>query len=204
MDTHKNGPLTAKGREAMVCAIVEGWVSQAAAARQFNVTPKTVAKWVLRFRAEGWPACRTVRLGLAHRRAKPRRPHALGSRLCVGNAVQASKSPPKSGVRRQPSAAFSSASASIGCRRWSRLSQSAVMSGPPLARSSTFRGRAAERVTLELGRAASTRSATPLRKRLRPNVGPASTDRSATSRMKVAGLLICVPPAPAKTPRYAS
>jgi transposase len=65
MDTHKNAPLTAKGREAMVRAVVEGGLSQAAAARQFNVTPKTVAKWVLRFRAEGVA-------GLQDRSSRPR------------------------------------------------------------------------------------------------------------------------------------
>src|ERR1700747_2782175 len=53
MDTHKNAPLTPKGREVMVRRVVDGGLSQAAAARQFNVTPKTVAKWVTRFRAEG-------------------------------------------------------------------------------------------------------------------------------------------------------
>src|ERR1700722_11063156 len=53
MDTHKNAPLTPKGREAMVHVVVDGGLSKAAAARQFNTTPKTVAKWVERFRAEG-------------------------------------------------------------------------------------------------------------------------------------------------------
>ena len=53
MDTHKNAPLTPKGREAMVRSVVEEGLSHAAAARKFNVTPKTVAKWVKRFRAEG-------------------------------------------------------------------------------------------------------------------------------------------------------
>jgi transposase InsO family protein len=53
MDTHKNAPLTPKGREAMVRSVVEGRLSKAAAARQFNTTAKTVAKWVKRFRAEG-------------------------------------------------------------------------------------------------------------------------------------------------------
>src|SRR5712672_3887389 len=53
MDVHKNAPLTPKGREAMVRGVMEGGLSQAAAARQFNVTPKIVAKWVERFRAEG-------------------------------------------------------------------------------------------------------------------------------------------------------
>jgi len=52
MNTHKNAPLTPKGREAMV-RCVEAGLSKAAAARQFNTTPKTVAKWVERFRADG-------------------------------------------------------------------------------------------------------------------------------------------------------
>ncbi len=53
MDTHKNARLTPKGREAMVRAVVDCGLSKAAAARQFNTTAKTVAKWVKRFRAEG-------------------------------------------------------------------------------------------------------------------------------------------------------
>jgi transposase len=52
MDTHNNAPLTPKGREAMVRCVAAG-LSKAAAARQFNTTPKTVAKWVERFRAGG-------------------------------------------------------------------------------------------------------------------------------------------------------
>jgi transposase InsO family protein len=53
MDIHKNAPLTPKGREAMVRCVIEGGLGKAAAARQFNTTPKTVAKWVERFRAGG-------------------------------------------------------------------------------------------------------------------------------------------------------
>jgi transposase InsO family protein len=53
MDVHKNARLTPKGREAMVRAVVDGGLAKAAAARQFNTTAKTVAKWVARFRAEG-------------------------------------------------------------------------------------------------------------------------------------------------------
>jgi transposase InsO family protein len=37
----------------MVRAVVDCGLSKAAAAGQFNITPKTVAKWVKRFRAEG-------------------------------------------------------------------------------------------------------------------------------------------------------
>jgi transposase len=53
MNVHKNAPLTPKGREAMVRSVVEGGLSRADAAYQFNTTPKTVAKWVKRFREEG-------------------------------------------------------------------------------------------------------------------------------------------------------
>ena len=53
MDTHRNAPLTPKGRAMMVRAVVDCGLSKAAAAGQFNITPKTVAKWVKRFRAEG-------------------------------------------------------------------------------------------------------------------------------------------------------
>ena len=53
MDSHKNARLTPKGREAMVRAVVDSGLSKAAAARRFNTTAKTIAKWVERFRAEG-------------------------------------------------------------------------------------------------------------------------------------------------------
>lgn len=53
MDSHKNARLTPKGREAMVRAVVDSGLSKAAAARRFNTTAKTMAKWVERFRAEG-------------------------------------------------------------------------------------------------------------------------------------------------------
>src|SRR3954453_19009519 len=52
MNSHKNAPLTPKGREAMV-RFVEAGLSKTAAACQFNTTPKTVAKWVERFRKDG-------------------------------------------------------------------------------------------------------------------------------------------------------
>ena len=51
MNVHKNAPLTPKGREAMARSVVEGGLSRADASYQFNTTPKTVAKWVKRFRA---------------------------------------------------------------------------------------------------------------------------------------------------------
>ena len=53
MDTHKNASLTPRGREAMASSVIEGGLSKRAAAHQFHTTPKTVAKWVGRFQAEG-------------------------------------------------------------------------------------------------------------------------------------------------------
>lgn len=64
MDTHKNARLTPKGREEMVRTVLDGGLSKAAAARQFNTTGKTVAKWVERFRAQGVD-------GLRDRSSKP-------------------------------------------------------------------------------------------------------------------------------------
>ena len=53
MDTHENAPLTPRGREMMVRAVVDDGLSKAAAACQFHTTPKTVSKWIERFEAEG-------------------------------------------------------------------------------------------------------------------------------------------------------
>src|SRR5277367_485370 len=78
MDMHQNASLTPKGREAMARSVIEGRLSKAAAARQVNTTPKTVAKWVGRFRAEGVP-------GLQDRSSKPRSsPSQTGSTPAAG------------------------------------------------------------------------------------------------------------------------
>jgi transposase InsO family protein len=81
MDTHKNAPMTPKGREAMVRSVIENGLSKAAAARQFNTTPKTVAKWVNRFRAEGVDGLRD----------RSSRPHSLPSQtpLATSAAIEA-------------------------------------------------------------------------------------------------------------------
>jgi transposase-like protein len=71
MNSH--APLTPKGREAMVRSVTEGGLSEAAAAQQFNTTPKTVAKWVGRFRAKGADGLRD----------RSSRPHSLPSQTPV-------------------------------------------------------------------------------------------------------------------------
>lgn len=64
MNVHKNARMTPKGREPMVRAVVDHGLSKASAARRFNTGPKTVAKWVRRFRE------RSV-AGLADRSSRP-------------------------------------------------------------------------------------------------------------------------------------
>jgi transposase InsO family protein len=74
MDSHKNARLTPKGREEMVRSVVDNGLNHAAAARKFNTTPKTVAKWVKRFRAEGFD-------GLHDRSSRPRSPESQTPRV---------------------------------------------------------------------------------------------------------------------------
>lgn len=64
MDVHKNARLTPRGRELMARAVVDHGLSMTEAARRFNTTAKTVAKWVARFKADGVE-------GLCDRSSKP-------------------------------------------------------------------------------------------------------------------------------------
>jgi transposase len=66
------------GREAMPRSVIEGGLSKAAAAWQFNTTPKTVAKWVARFRAGGVA-------GLQDRSSRPHSsPSQTAPAVCAG------------------------------------------------------------------------------------------------------------------------
>ncbi|NJO23402.1 MAG: IS481 family transposase [Sphingomonadales bacterium] len=80
MNTHDNARLTPKGREEMVRVVVHEGLSKAAAARRFNTTPKTVAKWVARFKAQGV-------VGLRDRSSKPRSSPSQTS-LATADAVE--------------------------------------------------------------------------------------------------------------------
>jgi transposase InsO family protein len=81
MDVHKNARLTPKGREAMVRSVVDDGLSKAEAARQFNTTSKTVAKWIERFR----------NLGIEGLRDRSSAPHSSPSQISLAtcNAVEA-------------------------------------------------------------------------------------------------------------------
>ena len=66
MDVHKNAPLTPCGREAMVRRVVEDGQTPQAVSEAVGVCPRTVRKWVARFRAEGVA-------GLEDRSSRPHR-----------------------------------------------------------------------------------------------------------------------------------
>lgn len=65
MDMHKNARLTPIGRGYVVRAVLSGQTPEAAA-RAAGVCPRTVRKWVARFKAEG-------QAGLADRSSRPHR-----------------------------------------------------------------------------------------------------------------------------------
>lgn len=65
MNIHKNARLTPRGREVMVSRIESGQTPEAAA-RAAGVCPRTVRKWVARYKAEGIE-------GLRDRSSRPRR-----------------------------------------------------------------------------------------------------------------------------------
>jgi transposase len=66
MDVHKNARLTPAGREIMVRRVVEGGQTPKALSAAVGVCPRTVQKWVERFRAEGVA-------GLQDRSSRPHR-----------------------------------------------------------------------------------------------------------------------------------
>lgn len=76
MDIHKNARLTLIRREQLVAAVLVLHHSIARVARDFMVTPKTVAKWVFRFQREGFS-------GLFDRSSRPRHsPGRIHELLC--------------------------------------------------------------------------------------------------------------------------
>ena len=68
MDYHKNARLTLRSREQMGKSVLEGGLTLKQAAACFNVSARTVAKWVARYRELGTA-------GLSDRSSRPRRLH---------------------------------------------------------------------------------------------------------------------------------
>jgi transposase InsO family protein len=77
MDVHKNARLTPAGREIMVRRIVEGGQTPKAVSAAIGVCPRTVQKWVKRFRAEG-PAGLQDRSSRPHRVRRPTSAETIG------------------------------------------------------------------------------------------------------------------------------
>jgi transposase-like protein len=105
MNVHNNARLTPRGRDAMVRAVVDQGSTKAEAAQRFNASPKTVAKWVRRFRAEGLG-------GLRDRSSRPlslpsQTPPqlAMRSKPCAGSAAPKPPSQPRRACHNRPSAA---------------------------------------------------------------------------------------------------
>jgi transposase InsO family protein len=109
MDSHKNARLTPKGREQMVRAVVDGGMTKAAAACQFNTTPKTVGKWVDRFLREGVE-------GLRDRSSRPLS-SASQTPLATCDAVEALRRQRYTGKQIAAELAISSATVSRILRR---------------------------------------------------------------------------------------
>ena len=126
MDIHKNAPLTPKGREMMVRAVMDCGLSKAAAARQFNVTPKTVAKWVKRFSADG--------VGGLHDRSS--RPLSAPSQTApaIGAAIEALRRQRHTGKQIAAEVGVSAATVSRILRRFGLNRLSALDPAEPVRR----------------------------------------------------------------------
>ena len=105
MNVHKNARLTPRGRERIVKLAASGQTPKAIG-QAVGVCPRTVRKWVDRYRREGLA-------GLQDRSSRPHRlrrptPQAVVERSsgCAANAGPASRSLPRPAYRQRPSAAF--------------------------------------------------------------------------------------------------
>ncbi len=76
MNIHKNARLTPLGREHLVSAVLSGQTSEAAGCAA-GVCPRTVRKWVARFKAEGIEGLRD-RSSRPHRLYRPTPPAIVG------------------------------------------------------------------------------------------------------------------------------
>ena len=80
MNIHKNARLTRLRREEMALSVIEGRLSQAHAAKTYDVSAKIVARWVERYKAEG-------RAGMADRSSRPARMPRLTKAAVIDRIV---------------------------------------------------------------------------------------------------------------------
>ena len=73
MKIHKNARLTPKGREILVCRIVNEGLRVEEAAQASGVSVRTAYKWLARYRDRDEKVCRTVLRVLSAARIAPRR-----------------------------------------------------------------------------------------------------------------------------------
>ena len=101
MNVHKNARLTPHGRERIARQVLSGQMPQAVS-EAAGVCPRTVRKWVERYRREGLAGLRD-RSSRPHRLRKPT-PQAMVDQVgtCAGRAVAESRSPPRPASRRPP------------------------------------------------------------------------------------------------------
>jgi transposase InsO family protein len=126
MNSHKNALLTPKGRESMVRAVVDDALSVVTVARLYRTTPKTVAKWVARFRAEGID-------GLRDRSSRPHSsPNQTPPPTCA--AIEASRRQRHTGKQIAAEVGVSAATVSRVLRRLGLNSLKALEPAEPVRR----------------------------------------------------------------------
>ena len=113
MNVHKNARLTLHGRERIVRQVASGQTPKAVG-EAAGVCPRTVRKWVERYRREGLGGLRD-RSSRPHRLHRPT-PQAVVDRSSVSaaSATPASRSQPNCASHQRPSAAFCGAWGSTG------------------------------------------------------------------------------------------
>ena len=124
MNSQKNAHLT------LARAVVDSGLSKAAAARKYNTTSKTVAKWVGTFRADGVD-------GLHERSSGALTcPGLTPSRDCAASTTPRSISRPSLVSQKPASRAFSNAAVSADFAASSRWHHARIMNATSPARSS--------------------------------------------------------------------
>ena len=88
MDYHQNARLTIHSREQLAKIVVERGCTLKAAAAAFNVSAKTAAKWVRRYREQGTS-------GLRDRSSRPHRSPRSTSSSFIGKGFGSSPAAPQ-------------------------------------------------------------------------------------------------------------
>jgi hypothetical protein len=136
MDTHKNASLTPKGREAMVCSVIEGGLSKGCggAAVQYHAEDRRQVGRAFPRRGRSGLAGPFIEAALI---AKPKRPPSVAVETLRRQRHTGEQIAAEVGVSAATVSRILKRLASIAYRRSSRPSPYAATNGQPLARSST-------------------------------------------------------------------